>query len=148
MKFVDLMNLEKIFLKKIEEPEENYLRLTFIRSKPNHIPGELNINDKVIEDIYSINYDYSVPLIQIDFETYIGYSIRNESFTTLDDYEDFTGKAFRIYKKSRYLDYINVGTFATEDFPGPYIHYEIACLNHIIDIVTTTEPIIKEREEV
>jgi hypothetical protein len=82
----------------------------------------------------------------VDFEAYIGYSVLNESITNLDDYEEFEGKAFRIYSKSRYLDYINVSTFASNDYPGPYKHYGIACLNHIIDIISTEEPIIKEIE--
>jgi hypothetical protein len=29
---------------------------------------------------------------------------------------------------------------------GPFIHYGIACLNHIIDIVSVSEPVIKEIE--
>jgi hypothetical protein len=140
------MILEKIYMKKIEEPEDNYLRLTFIRTNVNNLPEDIHIGDQIVRKIYSIDYDYTKPLIQVDFETYIGYSVLNESFTNLDDYEEFEGKAFRIYSKSRYLDYINVSTFASNDYPGPYKHYGIACLNHIIDIISTEEPIIKEIE--
>jgi hypothetical protein len=62
----------------------------------------------------------------------------------MDKYEIFEGKAFRIHSKSRYLDFINIGTIASEEYPGPFKHYEIACLNHIIDIVSAYEPTITE----
>lgn len=80
------------------------------------------------------------PLIQLEFESYIRYSILNESFTVWDDYEEFEGEIFRIFSKSRYLDFIAAGTIATEDYPGPFKHYGIAGLNHIVDIVSTVEP--------
>lgn len=144
MNYLDLMNLKNIYLKNLEEPEENFLRLTFIRSKTSANSESINLGDKVIGNVHSIDYDYTLPLIQIDFESYIGYSILNESFTSLDDYEKFEGKAFRICSKSRYLDFIKVDTFASEEYPGPFIHYEIACFNHIIDIVSISEPIVSE----
>lgn len=148
MNFLDLLNIEKVYLMNVEEPIENSLRLTLLRSKTSSVPETLKIANGIIDNLYSIDPDYSIPLIQINFETYIGYSILNESFTTLDDYEEFVGKAFRIFKKSRYLDYIKEGTFATAEYPGPFKHYEIACLNHIIDIVSMSEPIIKEIHEI
>lgn len=144
MNYLDLMNLENIYLDNLEEPQENFLRLTFIRSKTNVISESIKIGGKVIKNVHSIDYDYTTPLIQIDFESYIGYSILNESFTSRDNYEEFEGKAFRIYRKSRYLDFIKVGTFASEDYPGVFKHYGIVCLNHIIDIVSVSEPVVKE----
>lgn len=80
----------------------------------------------------------------MDFDWYIGYSVLNEGFTVCDDYEKFQGKSFRIYTKSRYLDFIKVGTIASVDYPGHFKHYRIVCLNHIIDIVSTNELIIKK----
>ena len=147
MKFTDLMNIENIYLKKIEEPEDNYLRLTLIRANISNIPEDIHISDEIIKNVSSIDFDNSKPLIQVDFKSYIGYSVLNESFTSLDNYDDFIGRAFRIYNKSRYLDYINVGTFASKDYPGPFVQYGIACLNHIIDVVSSEEPIIKEIQE-
>ncbi|MNI32283.1 hypothetical protein D3C73_861910 [compost metagenome] len=83
------------------------------------------------------------PLIQLEFESYIGYSVLNESYTVRDDYEQFEGNIFRTFSKSRYLDFIKAGTIATIEYPGPFKHYGIAALNHIVDIVSTVEPKIK-----
>lgn len=84
------------------------------------------------------------PIIQLDFESYIGYSVINELFTSWDDYERFEGKkTFRIYSKSRFLDYISNATFASQ-YPGPYLHYGIVCLDHIVNVVTISEPKVRE----
>ncbi len=68
MKFIDLLNIGSIYLNKIEEPDDNYLRLTFIRTNLSNTPEDIHIGDKVINNVYSIDCDYSKPLIQIDFE--------------------------------------------------------------------------------
>ena len=81
MNYSDLMNLENIYLNNLEEPQENFLRLTFIKSKTNVISESINIGDKVIKNVHSIDYDYTIPLIQIDFESYIGYSILKDSIS-------------------------------------------------------------------
>nr|WP_197205823.1 hypothetical protein [Cytobacillus firmus] len=66
---------------------------------------------------HPIEVDEELPIIQLDFDSYVSYSIINESFTVLDDYEIFEGKSFGIFKKSRYLDFINKGTIANDVFP-------------------------------
>ncbi len=85
-----------------------------------------------------------MPVIQIDFNSYVGYSVINESFAVWDDYEEFEGKAIRIYSKSRYLDFIGAWTIASEEYPGPFKHYGVSCLNHIVNIVSTEEPAVIE----
>ncbi|MDN8592785.1 hypothetical protein Q0V21_29115 [Paenibacillus sp. 11B] len=148
MNYSDLSNFKDIYLDQIYETRDNHLRLVLSRSKSSEAAETIIIGSTEIKDSYSIDIDESLPFIQLDFEWYIGYSVRNESYTVWDDYEEFKGKIFRIYSKSRYLDFIKSSTFATEEYPGPYKHYGISCLNHIIDIVSTTEPIIKEIQRV
>ena len=144
VEYSDLMNLKNIYFEQIYEPEENTLRLLFSRNRTSETPETIKIGEIEINDTYSIDVDESLPLIELDFEWYIGYSIRNESYTSWDDYEEFEGKTFRIYSKSRYLDFIKVGTFATDNYPGPYKHYGITCLKHVVDVVSVSVPIIKE----
>ncbi|MEK4512131.1 hypothetical protein [Paenibacillus sp. FSL K6-2524] len=148
MEYSDLLNFRDIYLEQIYEPEENSLRLLFSRSRTSETPETITIGEIEIKDIYSLDVDETVPLIQMDFEGYIGYSIRNESYTSWDDYEEFEGKIFRIYSKSRYLDFIKVGTFASEDYPGSFKHYGISCLNHVVDVASVSEPIIKEVQRI
>jgi hypothetical protein len=142
-----LIELMEVFFLGLKEPEVNSLRLYFRRSKIGDTPEPLIIGEKNLGDSYPVYADENSPIVQIDFQTYIAYSIRNESYTSWDNYDVFEekiGKIFGIYKKSRYLDFISVGTFATVDFPGPFKHYGICCLDHIIDIVSISEPVVSE----
>ncbi len=84
---------------------------------------------------------------KITFENYICYSVANESYTGWDDYEKFSGNLFRIYSKSRFLDYLPnaVELFIIENTQEDKIqHYGILCLNNIIDIVTCQKPTIEQ----
>ena len=144
LKYSDLFNLKDIYLDQIFETIDNHLRLIFNRSKTSDIAETITIGEIEIKDSYSIDIDGTKPQIQMDFEWYIGYSVRNESYTVWDDYEEFDGKIFRIFSKSRYLDFISISTIATEEYPGPYKHYGMSCLNHVIDVVSNTDPIIVE----
>jgi hypothetical protein len=144
LKYSDLFNLKDIYLDQIFETIDNHLRLIFNRSKTSDIAETITIGEIEIKDSYSIDIDGTKPQIQMDFEWYIGYSVRNESYTVWDDYEEFDVKIFRIFSKSRYLDFISISTIATEEYPGPYKHYGMSCLNHVIDVVSNTDPIIVE----
>lgn len=144
------MKLENIEFLGLTEPDTNCLRMYFARCKVSDTSEEFAIGDKVIKDTYPINIDTDLPLIQLDFESYISYSITNESFTSWDEYEIFEGKAFRIYTKSRYLDYIKTHTFAHQvcgDVFPPLTNYGIVCFNHIVNIVSTATPIIIETDK-
>ncbi|AXN41915.1 hypothetical protein [Peribacillus butanolivorans] len=122
MDFNELMQ-EKgyIYLEKIIEPKENSLRLLINRS--------------------TINTD--LPMVQLEFESYISYSVIDECFSySIDNSEISKGELFRIYIKSRYLDFIKITTNEREDLcPSEnYIHYQFPCLNHTIDVISCEEP--------
>jgi len=144
MNFKDLMELRDVDLNVLVEPDINALRIFISRCKTSETTENLAIGNNVISDVYSVYTDEKLPILQIDFKSYISYSVTNESYTSWDDYEVFEGKALRVYSKSRYLDFINTHTFANKDYPGPFVHYGIICLNHIINIVSVDKPVIKE----
>lgn len=142
MDFQDLMEFKGyIYLNKLIEPEGNSLRVLIDRCKVNKTKGLMKITGEVEIEASSIDVDDNLPIVQLDFETYVAYSITNESFTVMDDYEISEGRIFRIYSKSRYLDFIKTGTIAEFIFPEEqFVHYQIPCLNHIIDIISYDEP--------
>lgn len=147
MDYHSLMSIKYIEFYGLTEPATNSLRMYFARCKVSDTPEDLIIGDKIIKGTYQITVDMDLPILQMDFESYIAYSITNESFTSWDDYEIFDGKAFRIYTKSRYLDFIKEHTFAHQVCGDVYphlTHYGIVCLNHIVNIVSTTAPSIIE----
>ncbi|MBG9454317.1 hypothetical protein ABE61_09655 [Lysinibacillus sphaericus] len=146
MNFQDLMKFKGyIYLNKLFEPEENSLQILIDRCNVNNTKKFVKITDEVEVGASPIEVDDNLPILQLDFETYVAYSIINESFTVMDDYEVSDGNLFRIYSKSRYLDFIKAGTIAEDIFPEKqFVHYQIPCLNHIVDIISYDEPKITE----
>ncbi len=142
MDFQDLMEFKGyIYLNKLIEPEENSLRVLIDRCKVNKTKGLMKITNEVEIEGSSIDVDDNLPIVQLDFESYVAYSVTNESFTVMDDYEISEGRIFRVYSKSRYLDFVKTGTIAEFIFPEEqFVHYQIPCLNHIIDIISYDEP--------
>ena len=106
----------------IDEEENEVLRSMLNRSNPIEVT------------------DASV-IYEIVFQDYVSYAVTNESYAGGAD-EVFDGELARIYSKSAFLRYIDQGTFATSDYPGPFVHYGFCCLNQIIDIVSEEPPSI------
>ena len=104
---------------------------------------DIEIGDTKIEGSRAIITTDSSRVYQVYFPSYIAYSVLNESYTSADEYEEFEGKNYRVYSKSRFIDYVTQGTFATADYPGQFKHYGFVCLNHIIEVASQDEPTIK-----
>ena len=78
------------------------------------------------------------------FKSYVAYCVLNESYATADSTEVGTGGLVRVYSKSRFRDFVANNTYAddTHPQPGPLRHYGFACLNHIVHVITPSEPVI------
>jgi hypothetical protein len=139
------MKLKEVDLVGHTEPQPNSLRLFFERRKVSDSIEEYKVGEITLEG-KPVIIDENSPIIQIDFENYISYSITNESYTQLEEYEVFAGMAFRNYSKSKFLDFVNAHTFASMDYPGPFKHYGMSCIDHIVNIASTSSPIITELE--
>lgn len=143
MNFRELMkSKEYIYLDYLVEPEENSLRIRIEKCNGvNEKEQLINSNDLGLETFSTIEINKNFPIIQLDFNSYVSYTVTNESFTQMDEYEISEGEMFRIYSKSRFLDFVKLSTFAEVLFPDePIIHYQVPCLNHIIDITSIEEP--------
>jgi hypothetical protein len=67
----------------------------------------------------------------------------NESYARVDEYDVAqSGKLMKIYSKSHFLDYLALASIASKDYPGPFVHYGLICLNHVIDVACQTPPTI------
>jgi hypothetical protein len=133
-----------LYLIEICEPEDNVLKLTLAEAKVSGSRENIEIGGGEIKDTAPIVVAEDSSVYEVIFDQYIAYSVRNESYTHLDKEEEFEGRLACIYTKSRFLDYVSVSTFASDDFPGSFKHYGFNCLNHIVDIVSTSPPKIVE----
>jgi len=145
MKYSKLLQYQGyIYLNSIFEPEDNALIVDIERCKISGNVAEEKTGESTSSSssYASIDVDYALPIIRLTFDWYIAYAVRNESFTVIEEYEMYKWSAFAVYSKSRYLDFIEVGTIADDIHPGPFKHYGIHALNHIIDVVSTEPPSI------
>lgn len=84
-------------------------------------------------------------MYEIFFPDYISYQTRNESYVVLHDEETYGGNPFaclRIYDRSFYGDYIGSYTLADELSAKKYKQYQLCCADHIIDVISCSEPVI------
>lgn len=132
----------------IGEPVDNELRIVIHEAKAG-VVGERKVDEEqsevlkeILENAAPIEHGAGCKLFELYWPSYVAYSVRNESYTTVDDYEEFEGRLIVKYTKSRYLDFVSKATFADSIFPGPLSHFGIFCLNHIIDVISAEEPIV------
>jgi hypothetical protein len=145
--FEQINNHKYLYLTEIGEPEDNVLRLVIEQATTSDEERNLMVGETTISGLRDIVSDESCFAYELIFETYIAYAVLNESFTQVDKSEIYTGNFFRIYSKSNFLEYLKVATFATEDYPGKFTHYEIVALNHIVEIASVDAPIINVLRE-
>lgn len=136
-----------LYLRWIGEPAELKLRLVIEEAKAlgraEPPPGTSSEITPLWGDAYAIGSNEDCRLFELIFDQPISYSVLNESYGKFPEPpETFTGKYFRTFSWSYLLELTRKTTYASDEHPGPgpLQHYEIACLNHVIDVITTSEP--------
>ena len=146
MNFRDLMELDcMIYFVALAEPSTNSLRIFVERCTPSKERTSIEMAGQKITEVSRILADEHLPIIQLDFDSYVSYTVINEAFMPWDNEEVCEGKTFRIYTKSKALDFVTSRTSAEWILPDqPFTHYEIPCLDHIIDVISHSEPTVTE----
>ncbi len=130
------------YLAQIGEPKDNMLRLV-IEEAVLGTPEDINLGGLPLPQAQRIISTDQCLAYEIIFRTYIAYVVCNESFAKSDPGDVFTGRHFRMYRKSQFLSYVRETTLACDLHPGPYKHFEIICLNHVVDVASVDEPSIR-----
>ncbi|NOG26128.1 hypothetical protein HL291_00550 [Lysinibacillus fusiformis] len=144
MYYEDLMQWKGyLFLDNIVEPGTNSLRISIHRASISSKGEDVSFDENTFNDVHPIEIDKTLPVIHLEFETYVAYSVFDESFHFVNQEDDFLGNSVRIFTKSTYLDFISKGTIALDIYSYKELfHYQIVCLDHIIDIVSFDKPTI------
>jgi len=80
---------------------------------------------------------------QLDFPSYVSYSVTFEDYTALDESERYKGNAFRLYSKSNYFDFLQKTSNLQREYNGKNCTvYAMMCIEHIVNIVSYSEPTI------
>ena len=131
---------EYIYLREIGEPDANVLRIVIEGARTSNETDDLDLGEAKMSEYLPIVSDETCDRFEVVFRSYIAYAVLNESYASVDGSEQYTGKYFRVYSKSHFLDYLRLASFATDDYPGRSAHYEVACLDHIVEVVSVDEP--------
>jgi len=85
-------------------------------------------------------------VIDIRFENYIMYQVRNESFSRIDR-QTRQGRYMATYEQSFLLNHLSEITDAQQGddgsfYPAKWKHYSIFTQNQVIDIISHCEPVL------
>ncbi|MFG3433129.1 hypothetical protein [Lysinibacillus fusiformis] len=144
MKYEELMQFEGyLFLGNIEEPGTNSLRISINRATISSKSEDVIFDKHTIYNGHPIEIDKTSQVINIEFDSYVSYSVSDESFHFVNQEDEFIGNSVRLFTKSTYLDFVSNGTIAQDIYSyKELMHYQIVCLDHIIDIVSFDKPSI------
>jgi hypothetical protein len=118
------------------------------RSQPAIEAAGNDIVENILGPRSPIMPDESSARFTLVFENYLAFSIINESYAQGDGERSAeapagkTAKRIDTYAKSHFRDYVSAVTFATDAFPGPQRHFEISCLDHILNVICRDNPTI------
>jgi len=90
-----------------------------------------------------IEEDETCRLFQLLFDRnhMISYTVLKESYGKYPaPPEKYTGKLLRTFSHSHLLEFTGRTTCVSGDDPGALMHFQIACLNHVIDVICTAPP--------
>jgi hypothetical protein len=123
----EINDCRSLFLSDFQEAGQNSLRVQVAEGLPVGPPQSIKVGQTVIPDCTAIQITNKSRVFEILWSNYVGYSVLNESYASVSDEECCEGNRFRIYSKSRFIQFMSQATFARDDYPGPTRHYGIAC---------------------
>jgi hypothetical protein len=141
--FIKMGDVQSLFLGEITEPQVNSLKIIV-----HPAVYDTEIKPVMLGDIQvTTGREYwadTTKKTEIEFDSYIGYSIRNESNCPYDPDEVYVGKLLRVYSHSKYLEFIKASTFILPNQEGKFKHFGIICEDHIIDVISVDDPRVSE----
>jgi hypothetical protein len=143
-----LDSCDHLFLREVSHPDSNSVRIV-VREAAAAAEKFLRIDREqsgglaeVLEGAHEISSMPQHRTFEILWCSYVAYSVTNESYSAVDanDEQRISGRLFRQYSKSHFLEHISRSTVATNAYPGPLQHFSVVCLDHIFDIVSCETP--------
>jgi hypothetical protein len=140
----------------LTEPTVNEIRIVLLEAvagspvDADRVASKLNLPvlRSILAGAKKIEHLPGCRRFELVWETYIAYSIVNESYSNGEPKTSIAigerRRRFVEYSASQYLEYLTRASFATEDHPGPYRHWAIYCEDHTIDIASQVDPVIRK----
>lgn len=93
-----------------------------------------------IDGVHALEIKPESEVVRLSFTDFVSYAVTEEMFTQHSDRQISVGQWLRIFSKSFFLDFVGQTTWATSNFPGRLVHYQIYTLDHTIDVITSSPP--------
>jgi hypothetical protein len=144
----DLLNSKYLYLRELSEPRDNSLRLVVQEAIGNpgtlvHPHPELPELQEILKDGSPIESTDVCRTFELTWERYVAYLVTEECVGSCgrDDDEIYTGKLFRVYTKSHFLEHLSRDTGGHTQ---SILHFKLTCLNHLIDVAAYTAPEVRQ----
>jgi hypothetical protein len=142
---------EYLFLHSVSEPPEGGVQIVVHEAKTGAgtSSGVLAAEPlpelrKILAQSSSIVHSAACKVFTITWPKYIGYSMENESYALPEPTTSKKeGRLFVEYSESVYLQYIARSSFASTDYPGPFKHWAVYCLDHVFNVASTEQPLVQ-----
>lgn len=138
----EMNDCRSLFLAEIQEAGHNSLKLVVAEGLPVGEPKSIMLGGVAIPDCTSIEVTDQSRIFELVWKHYVGYAVLDESYASVKDGEQCVGQRFRVYSKSRFLDYMAQATFACDEYPGPTRHYCVGCEDHIVEVLAVDAPVV------
>lgn len=132
-----------LFMTEIGEPEEHTLRVIVTEGGLGDLTS-LQVAGTEIADVRPIEVSPDSPRFEFYWDSYVAYAVRNESYWDKEAGEAEFSSHFYTRTTSAFLDYVAATTFASEDYPGPMIHWALDTLNRCLAVVSTEAPRLRQ----
>ena len=137
---------EYLFVESVRESEALTLELTVTEAKPQariNVPRSESAIEALRTGSKTIEKDSTCRLFRLIFISnhMVSCSVLNECYGGYPEPpEQFTGNLFRVFTWSHLLEFTKRTTCVSDEYPGVLQHYQIVCLNHIVDVICTAPP--------
>lgn len=145
---LDLLDSAKyLYLRDLTEPRDNSLRVVVQEAVVNpfgmvHAHPDFPELKELFTSASPIESTADCRTFELTWKNYIAYLVTEECVGSCGKYDDelFSGRLFRIYTKSHFLDHLRRDTGG---YTGEINHYKMICLNHLIDVAAYDQPEVK-----
>ena len=146
---------EYLFLHSVSEPEEGGVQIVVHEATTGgRVSSEVLEAEplpelrKILAGSRSIVHSAECKVFTITWPKYIGYSMENESYALPEpSTSKKEGRLFVEYTESVYLQYIASSSFASAEYPGPFKHWAVYCLDHVFNVASTEQPVVQITSE-
>ena len=128
-----------LYLTEIGEPSDKKLRIVVAEAFLEE-PSPLEIDNINLGNSWPIVVTNESRFFELNWDDYVAYVVRNESFWQAEPQEPQMTKNFYRRVNSAFLQFVSTTTFADDYYPEPLQHWALSVLNHCVDVVSVQPP--------